>query len=477
MPGVYKRTLFLACLLLGLAGTAFAQRKLVDSLKNLAEAHRNDTAGVELFRQLSFRIQPTRPDSALIYAQEGLNLARKFSMKRGEADCMNRLGVVLWKNGKYDRALLFLLQSLKIREEINDLLGMLKSLSDIGIVYSDQGENRTALTYHFRARAIALELQEKRRLGIILSNIGNCYSKLNNIDSALNYTMEAYGTQQSIRDSLTLPNTLSILGDIHYKMHHTGLAMSFYRAGVDYARKSNDESSLADSYNSIARLYSDTNKPDSSIHFALLAMEAAGKAMYPEGIYNASSLLTGLYHGRNEHLELKYLKTAVSAKDSLFNAEKIRQIQTLSFNEAARQEEMAEEKYRAQAERLANLQLIGIAVFIPFFFLMVLLLSRSRTHRRVIDFMSVLSLLLAFEFITLLSHPFVQRIGNHSPLLELIMLVILASVMVPLHHRITRWMKDKLAHDALRRTDKHPGHTHDKHAEEAVLQTDPPAAT
>jgi len=34
----------------------------------------------------------------------------------------------------------------------------------------------------------------------------------------------------------------------------------------------------------------------------------------------------------------------VAAKDSMFNAERIKQIQTLSFNEAARQEELSGRK-------------------------------------------------------------------------------------------------------------------------------------
>lgn len=436
------------CLLISVAALAYAQKNKTDSLRLLVAKHQNDTAGVELLRKLSLQIQASRPDSALIYAQQGMDLARKFSFKKGEADCMNRLGVVLWKNGKYDRALLFLINSLKLREEINDRLGILKSLSDIGIVYSDQQDNVKALSYHFKAKAVAEELHEKRRLGIILSNIGNCYIKLNKVDSALSYEMQAYAIQQNVKDMATLPNTLSILGDINYKMGHSALALDYYRISVGYAIKNNDQSSLADNYNSMAQLYKQTGAADSSIYYATRAMNAAKEAMYPEGIYHASNLLTDMYRGKSEHLELLYLKTALAAKDSMFNAEKIKQIQTLSFNEAARQEEIAEEKHREEEKRIVDLQLIAIAIFIPFFFLVVLLLSRSRTHRKVVEFMSVLSLLLVFEFITLFIHPFVQRISNHLPVLELIILVGLASVLVPFHHRLTHWMRERLAHAA-----------------------------
>jgi len=446
MQGYIIKGITCAYLLTAMLGTVCAQKSRRDSLKSLVKLHQNDTAGVELLRKLSFQIQTTRPDSALLYAQQGVDLARKLSFKKGEADCMNRLGVVLWRNGKYDRALLFLLNSLKLREEINDRLGTLKSLSDIGIVYSDQMENVKALSYHFKAKSVAVELHEKRRLGIILSNIGNCYIKLNKVDSALNYTMQAYTIQQALKDNSTLPNTLSILGDINYKMGHIALALDYYRISINYALKNNDLSGLADSYNSVAQLYKQTGAVDSSVYYATRAMTAAKQASYPEGIYHASSLLTDIYQGKNEHLELLYLKTALSAKDSMFNAEKIRQIQTMSFNEAVRQEEIADEKRREEEKRIIDLQLIGIAIFIPVFLLLVLLLSRSRTHRKVIEFMSVLFLLLVFEFITLFIHPFVQRISNHLPILELLMLIGLASVLVPFHHRLTHWMHERLVH-------------------------------
>ncbi len=394
------------------------------------------------------QLQSSKPDSALIYAQRGLELARKTGDKKGEGDCMDRIGVVLWKNGKYDRALSFLLGSLKLRESINDRMGILKSSNDIGIVYSDQSENIKALSYHFKAKAIAQSLHDKKKLSIILSNIGNCYIKLNKIDSALIFETQAYEIQQAIKDQSTLPNTLSILGDIHYKMNHTALALDYYRLSVGYALKNGDQSEIADTYNSIAELYRKSGPIDSSIFYATGALHAAKAALYPEGIYNASNLLTQIYQGKNEHLELLYLKTAQAAKDSMFNAERIKQVQMLSFNEAARQEEISEEQHREAAARIVNLQMIGIAIFIPFLFLVLLLLSKSRTHRKVIEFMSVISLLLVFEFITLLIHPFVQRISNHLPVLELLILVGLAAILVPLHHRLTHWLREKLAHIA-----------------------------
>jgi hypothetical protein len=58
--------------------------------------------------------------------------------------------------------------------------------------------------------------------------------------------------------------------------------------------------------------------------------------------------------------------------------------------------------------------------------------------------MSVLSLLLVFEFITLLIHPWIERLTNRTPVLELLILVVLAAILVPLHHNLATWAKRKL---------------------------------
>ncbi|MFA6086686.1 tetratricopeptide repeat protein [Mucilaginibacter sp.] len=443
MLQLYIKPIFI-CWLIGLAVPVYAQDRPSTPLKSATSA--NDTSRVTLLLNLSRKAQPSNPDSALIYAQQALTIARNTGNIVGEANSLNRAGVVLWKNGKYDRALHFLINSLKIREKNDDLRGQVASLNNIGILYSDQNDNKKALFYHFKAKAIAESLQDRKLLSIVLSNIGNCYIKLNNIGSALAFEMRAYQLQQGLGDQAMLPSTLSILGDVHYKMNHEALALDYYRLSAAYAMQQNDQSNLADTYNSMALLYKNNGRKDSCLFYAKKALKAGQIAKYPVAIYNAGNLLTQMYQGRNERKELMYLKAAMAAKDSMFNIEKVKQVQILSFNEAARQEEIIDEKRRESEERIINLQLIGIAIFIPTLFLILLLLSKSRTHRKVIEFMSVICLLLVFEFISLFIHPFIQSISNHLPVLELLILVLVAAILVPSHHKLTEWMRDKLAH-------------------------------
>lgn len=86
-----------------------------------------------------------------------------------------------------------------------------------------------------------------------------------------------------------------------------------------------------------------------------------------------------------------------------------------------------------------------IAFGIISFIILFLLLSRSFiTSTRAIEILGVIALLIVFEFLNLLLHPFLERVTHHSPLIMLLILVCIAALLVPLHHRIEKWATHKL---------------------------------
>jgi hypothetical protein len=71
-----------------------------------------------------------------------------------------------------------------------------------------------------------------------------------------------------------------------------------------------------------------------------------------------------------------------------------------------------------------NLQLAGIAVFIPTFFLFILFLSKRKTKPGIIEFLGIIAFLLVFEFITLFIHPYIAEWTNEAPVLMMLILVV-----------------------------------------------------
>jgi NADH:ubiquinone oxidoreductase subunit 3 (subunit A) len=112
--------------------------------------------------------------------------------------------------------------------------------------------------------------------------------------------------------------------------------------------------------------------------------------------------------------------------------------QLRKMDEAAKEEE-------EKQQRKQNIQYIFLTIGIVTFLILFFLLSHSIiVNEKWISFFGMLGLLIVFEFINLLIHPFLERVTHHNPFLMLFALVALASLLIPLHHRLEKWIKTKM---------------------------------
>ena len=149
-----------------------------------------------------------------------------------------------------------------------------------------------------------------------------------------------------------------------------------------------------------------------------------------------------IYKARgNSDSALKYLEIAKASGDSLNSSNNIQKLQSLRVQEDLRQKELAIEKQQAKEKRSHNLQYAAIAIALITFIILFLLLSRSIIVKtKFIEFFGVLGLLAVFEFINLFIHPYLAHATNDSPVLMLLILIAIGALLVPLHHRLEKWM-------------------------------------
>ena len=116
------------------------------------------------------------------------------------------------------------------------------------------------------------------------------------------------------------------------------------------------------------------------------------------------------------------------------------EVKNLTINEQERQKAIAEKQKQEEEQRKENIQYAIIALGLVISIMLFLLLSRCIiANERLIKLLGVLSLLILFEFLNLVLHPFLQKITNNTPVLMLMALVAIAAILVPLHHRLEQW--------------------------------------
>jgi tetratricopeptide (TPR) repeat protein len=433
-----KRTIFLWLLSFHTI-SAIAQSRLADSLKLLLEKEEQDTNRVLLLAKIGTSYLFEKPEIGFTYAEQGLELSRTINYKRGEAACLNALGHLNRVSGNYIAGIKYHLQALKICETINDQSGVAESYFGIAGNYEDEKDYKEALQYYYKIKPIEESLNSTEFLGGTELSMGLCYLHEGQLDSALKYEQNAYELLMNSRGK-----TLAIarLGDVHTAMNNYDVALSFYRMGIAIAIATSDNNALTELYSGIFTLFQKRQLYDSCIYYGKKELESADKAGSPAEIAAACSDLFATYKKINtSDSALKYLELASVTKDTLITQEKIKQQQILSFQEESRQREKQAELKIAAEKRKQDIQFAGIAIGVICLILLFLLLSRSIIiNANWIRFLGVLALLVSFDFINLILHPYVSDYANDSPILMLGVLVIISAILIPLHHKIEKWV-------------------------------------
>lgn len=440
------KKLLLLLMIASQAAIIHAQANAIDSLGLLLQTEKQDTSRVLLLNQLSRLYLRSSADTAAVFARQGLVLAKKIGFAKGEAIALTRMGNVFHFRGNYPKALELHLEGFKKAEAAGDEKTIEVTLSNIAIDYNALGNYRSTVDYSFKALAIARHLDDKNGIITCLGNLGDSYEKLNILDSARLYTIQAYDIAEQLNNTNRVAIILNNLGNIYSKMGQDAVAMANYNLCVPYYLEENNQDGLCEAYLGMAKLFLKNKKADSALYYAKLSLDFANRSGFIPRVMNASNFLTDYYSSVHDtDSTLVYLKATIAAKDSLFNQEKSRQIQSLIFDETMRQQKIEEEKEAVQEERHRNIQYAIIAIGVVTFLILFLVYSRTIVaNEKAIRFLGILALLLVFELINLFIHPYIGNLTHETPILQLLIAVAIASLLIPLHHKLQHMLTHQM---------------------------------
>jgi tetratricopeptide (TPR) repeat protein len=354
------------------------------------------------------------------------------------------LGTGLRVSGNPIRGLETQQKALQLAEKANNfsLLAMVKN--QMAHTYRDREEWESA----FKLYSAALNDAAKGKNEVIkiwpLMNLGVCYLNLNKLDSALKYLQRAYELSITI-NQWDLPYMLWNLGSVHSKMGNALLAVSYFKMSIQMSEDSKRFRQLCFAYTELGEHFQRMNQQDSCIFYLKKALIAVDHTPFFFMSVKPAKMLTDIYERSNCDSTLKYAGIYKIANDSVFSNKINQQIQVLTFDEEFRQQELTNDRINAEKHRKQNIQYALIAACIITFIILFLLFSRSIVaNERLISFFGILGLLVVFEFINLLIHPWLSSFTHESPVLMLLALVLIASLLIPLHHRLEKWINERM---------------------------------
>ncbi len=344
----------------------FSQNKLTDSLKQQLDITKDDTSRVLVLTNLGMQYRNTNPDSSIYFSEKALALARQIKFRRGEAFALSTIGIALREKGDLPGALKLQIQGLQIAEPNNYAIEAAFCLRRIGLVYMDLKDYPNALTYLYKALYKQESVLYKRGMTIEYMNLGMTYEYMSQPDSALFYIQKAESGKELIED--LYPEVNRVFGNIYAKKGDQQLALFYYNKGIETGSKLNDYRTISFIYSDAARMFRESDQPDSSIAYAKKGVAYGQMASYKKGILFSSTILSELLDSTNPKEALYYYKIATAAKDSLFGAGNIKTIQTIIVQEQERQKdiELAKTAYQNRLKQYGLLAGLGIFLIIAF---------------------------------------------------------------------------------------------------------------
>lgn len=419
-----------------------AQGIAEDSLLNVINTAKEDSSKIDAINAFSFGYYS--PDTSFYYARKIVAAGNAMHNTLVTAMGMAKMATSYMRVQDDTKLLESALIALKMAEPFNNPVVMATIYDVMGAGYRLNPQKE--IEYQLKAIDLIDHNPPNRFYVIILNNYAEIMFLHGQLQQALKYSQRAY--EMSLLygrfEAATFINRN--LAEVNLALGNTELAKTYCNLNLAEARQKHFNKLYYYAYGGLAKYFDQTNQKDSAAYYYSLALQYAKNSTGVGQYINPSRWLYNYYKTRPEKdSAVKYMDLYLLATDSIANLKKAIQVQNIAFEEDLRQQSLQQQKEAATLSRRHSLQMALLAIGILCAVILFLLLSRSIiVSHKLVAFLSILLLLVLFEFINLLVHPFLESATNDSPVLMLLALVVVAALLVPLHHRLEKWATHKL---------------------------------
>jgi len=371
----------------------YGQSSKYDSLKNLVATSKDGSVRLSHLRNLIWQQMWSFPDSALAYLPAEVRLATELRSEYALSVAFSQYGVISYIKGNFSEAIRLVLEGLKIAERSKEIIGIGTACGFLNEVYAAAGDFEKAIYYYSKFRSYyepyikSLQKNDADSTQIFpalvtnmfnTANLAKTYEKFDKLDSALKYVKIADDENYRLsgKNSAFFPE---VYGNIFFKKKDYRKALAYYKVALRTALNNDIKKEIMEAYNGMAQSLYQLGRPDSAIHFALKSIEQSQFVQFPLAKLTALNLMASTYKALGQvDSANKYLELSIATKDSMFNQQKVMQLQTVTFSEQLRLKSMEEEKQSLRIRITTYLLISGLVVLL----IIILILNHHSRERQ-----------------------------------------------------------------------------------------------
>ena len=216
---------------------------------------KDDTLKVISLSNLCWDYRFRSPDSALIFGNQALRLAKELKYPKGVAQALNDLGILFIDKADYRKATDFLKESMNIRKQLNDLQGVASLYNKLGIIDQKQGRLTEALQNQIEALKIYQKLGLDKGIGYSMNNIAIIHQNLGNLEKSLEYHKLGLEYRLKMKDSAGEANSYSNMANVYAKMRDTTQSLTYYEKALDLSRILKNDEYISANLSNMGNIY------------------------------------------------------------------------------------------------------------------------------------------------------------------------------------------------------------------------------
>jgi len=309
-----------------------------------AEAKAYSLKGMTIYNQGLY-------SQAVEYNNQCIRILEKIGNKKDLANSLNNGGKIYHEQGNYPKALNCFTKSIKISEQLNDQAGIATSIGNIGVLYSEQGDYSQSISYVLKSLEIYKKLDHQLGIAFALNNIGILYGKQKEYTKAFNSLNESSKIFEILGDQINIANTLGSVGTIYQDKGDYANALIYQNKSLALYEKLGFPKGIIEATNAIGALYQIQGNHSKSLEYCKKGYIIALKNNYLDDQKDACQCLYESYKVLgNGNMAMKYNELLNTIEDSLKTKETIKKLQQMEFAKIMLQDSIA----KAEEARLVQ---------------------------------------------------------------------------------------------------------------------------
>ncbi|MCS6916076.1 MAG: tetratricopeptide repeat protein [Chitinophagales bacterium] len=300
-----------------------------------------------------------------------------WSLKEGERLNSNRVrlranilySALLQKQGALDQAMQHLLAAMALAETSQDHRQLGIIYTNMGSLFLEADDLDNAQKYLMRAAEQRERVNDRHGLSKVYTMMGVLFKEAGNLPQSLRYYERAYAIQKELNNRSGMAQSLQNMGIIYRNQKLPEKALQHYERALQIRRENGDQRGMAITQYNMALCYLDLGQPHQALRLLESCEELANHnslrellALLPEARAEALAM-TG-----QQDAALSSLREALQARDSLYQAERLRQFDELHARYETekkdkellqRKLELEQKNAELQRQRLTNYLLYG----------------------------------------------------------------------------------------------------------------------